>query len=169
MSVPGPLEIRENMRAEFLRYKALGDGAFRQLEERDFFWKPEAESNSIATLIQHLSGNLLSRWTDFLDSDGEKPWRKRDEEFEENAAGRKDLLDMWEKGWAALTAALDSMGEDTLDRTIRIRGEPHTVHRALLRGLAHCAYHVGQIVFLAKAVRSGEWKSLSIPKRKPGA
>ncbi len=167
MSEPGRVEILANVRAEFLRYKGLGDGAFRQLEEQDFSWKPEPESNSIATLIQHVSGNLVSRWTDFLDTDGEKPWRKRDEEFEETASRRDDLLAKWEKGWAALLAAVDSMREDTLGRTIYIRGEPHTVYLALQRSLAHTAYHVGQIVFLAKAVRSTAWKSLTIPKRKP--
>ncbi len=166
MSDAEPLQILPSVRAEFLRYKALGDGAFAQLGERDFFWKPEPESNSIAILIQHISGNLLSRWTDYLDSDGEKPWRKRDEEFEESASGREALQERWEKGWGALLAALDSMSEETLARAITIRGEPHTVLRALLRNLAHTAYHVGQIVLVAKAIRSGEWKSLSIPKRK---
>ncbi len=166
MSEPGRLEMLADVRAEFLRYKDLGDRAFRQLEERDFSWKPEPESNSIATLIQHVSGNLVSRWTDFLDTDGEKPWRQRDEEFEETPSTRDDLLLKWEKGWAALVAAVDSMSEHTLGRTILIRGEPHTVHRALLRSLGHTAYHVGQIVFLAKAIRSIGWKSLTIPKRK---
>jgi hypothetical protein len=167
MSAAGSPEVLPSVRAEFLRYKGLGDGAFAQLEERDFIWKPEPESNSIAILIQHLAGNLLSRWTDYLDSDGEKPWRKRDEEFEETPSRRLDLLGTWEKGWGALFAALDSMREETLGRTLHIRGEPHTVLRALLRSLAHTAYHVGQIVLLAKAIRSGKWKSLSIPKRKP--
>jgi hypothetical protein len=166
MSASVSREIVASVRAEFLRYKSLGDRAFEQIDEPDFSWKPEPESNSIAILIQHVGGNLLSRWTDFLGSDGEKPWRRRDEEFEETASHREELLERWEKGWGTLFTALDSMGEDTLARTIHIRGEPHTVLQALQRSLAHTAYHVGQIVYLAKAARGGEWRTLSMPKRK---
>ncbi len=157
-----------SVRAELNGYKKLGDGAFRQIGEREFFWKPDPESNSIAVLVKHVSGNLLSRWTDFLQTDGEKPWRKRDEEFVETALTREEILERWEQGWQRIFAALDSMSAETLSRTITIRGEPHTVLKALHRGMAHTAYHVGQIVFIAKAVRSGGWKSLSIPKGKSG-
>jgi hypothetical protein len=129
-------------------------------------WKADGESNSIANIIMHMSGNFLSRWTDFLTTDGEKPWRNRDAEFEEPGLGKAELLAMWEKGWACVFAALDAVPKDGLLRVILIRNEPHTILQALDRSLTHCAYHVGQIVFIAKALKSTQWTSLSIPRRK---
>ena len=156
----------QDIRTTFGTYKALGDRSFAQVDGTEMHWKADEESNSIATLIMHLSGNFLSRWTDFLTTDGEKSWRNRDGEFEEPILGKTELLAKWEAGWACVFAALDAIPEDGLLRVITIRGEPHTILRALNRSLTHCAYHVGQIVFVAKALKTGDWKTLSIPRRK---
>ena len=156
----------EEIRATFSVYKALGDKTFAQLADKEMLWKPDEESNSIAVIIMHISGNFLSRWTDFLTTDGEKPWRSRDAEFEEPGLGKNELLTKWEAGWACLFKALDTIPEDGLQKVVLIRTEPHTVLKALTRSLTHCAYHVGQIVFVAKCIRSGEWKSLSIPRNR---
>jgi hypothetical protein len=157
-----------SIRREFESCRKLAEGAFSQLAPAEFSWRPDPESNSVAVIMRHLGGNLLSRWTDFLTTDGEKPWRKRDEEFEEAGAGIEELRGLWARGWECLFAAIDSMSEETLGRTIQIRGAPHTVTEALHRGLGHTAYHVGQIVFISKAIRSGKWKTLSIPRGKSG-
>jgi hypothetical protein len=159
-------ELLQDVKALFANYKQLGDKALAQISGNDIHWKPEPESNSIATIVMHMSGNLLSRWTDYLTTDGEKPWRKRDEEFEEPSLDTRELLARWEKGWACVMEAMGSMNADTLGRTITIRGEKYTVLRALNRSLTHAAYHVGQIVFVAKALRSGAWNSISVPKGK---
>ena len=156
----------EDIRKSFTSYKQLGDKAFTQLEGTEMHWKSDEESNSIANIIMHISGNFLSRWTDFLTTDGEKPWRNRDAEFEEPGLGKAELLARWEKGWACVFAALDTIPRDGLRGVIQIRSEPHSILQALDRSLTHCAYHVGQIVFIAKALKSKEWKSLSIPRRK---
>ncbi len=150
----------------FRTYKELGDKSFAQLNAQDVHWKVEPESNSIANIVTHLAGNFLSRWTDFLTTDGEKPWRNRDGEFEDTALGKEDLIRLWEKGWTCLFEALGQIEEANLLHVITIRGQPHTLIQALNRGLTHCAYHVGQIVFIAKAKRSQDWQSLSIPKRR---
>ena len=157
----------EEIRAGFSAYKSLGDKALAQLSDAEMHWKPDSESNSVAVIVMHVSGNLLSRWTDFLTTDGEKAWRNRDGEFEEpEGRGKAELLGKWEAGWACLFSALDTIEQDALQRTVLIRGEPHTVLKALVRGLTHCAYHVGQIVFIAKSIRSEEWKSLSVPRNR---
>jgi hypothetical protein len=150
----------------FRTYKELGDKSFAQLEEKDFLWKVEPESNSIANVVMHVSGNFLSRWTDFLTSDGEKPWRNRDAEFEDPTLGKEGILRRWDEGWKCLFDALEKIQPEDLAKTITIRGEPHTMVQALDRNVTHCAYHVGQIVLIAKAARSASWQSLSIPKGK---
>ncbi|MDB5232861.1 MAG: hypothetical protein JWN76_3666 [Chitinophagaceae bacterium] len=146
-------------------YKSLGDKAFDQLSEKDFHFQPSPESNSIAIIIQHLYGNMLSRWTNFLTEDGEKAWRKRDAEFEATATSKQDLLSFWNEGWICVFNALNELQPDDLLKTIYIRSEPLLVYDAILRQVGHYPYHVGQIVYIAKIIRDAEWKSLSIPKK----
>jgi len=145
-------------------YKELGDKSFEQLEEKDFFYQPSAESNSIAVIVQHLLGNMLSRFTDFLTEDGEKPWRKRDAEFEMMDITKADVISFWNNGWACVFNAVENLKPGDLTKTIYIRTEPLQVYDALLRQLAHYPYHVGQIVFIAKMIKDREWKTLSIAK-----
>lgn len=148
----------------FKYYKELGDNTFAQLEEKDFFYQPTGESNSIAVIIQHMYGNMLSRWTNFLTEDGEKEWRKRDAEFETTIISKEDLLSFWNAGWDCLLKALESLQPDDLTKTVTIRTEPLSVYDAILRQLAHYPYHVGQIVYIGRMIRDSAWKSLSIPK-----
>jgi len=156
-------EIRRQLRG----HKRLSEGALAQLKDDDFFVTLDPESNSIAILIKHISGNMRSRFTDFLTTDGEKPDRHRDGEFElSDKTTRADLMNWWEEGWKVLFGALDSLTPDDVTRTVQIRQEPHTVVQALNRALAHYATHLGQIVFLAKHLRSNEWKTLSVPRGK---
>jgi len=156
-------EVRRQLRG----HKRLVESGLAQLRDEDFFITLDPESNSIAILIKHISGNMRSRFTDFLTSDGEKPDRHRDGEFElSKKTTRADLMQWWEDGWKTVLAALDSLTPDDLMRTVQIRQEPHTVVQALNRALAHYATHLGQIVFLAKHFRSSEWKTLSVPRGK---
>lgn len=148
----------------FLTYKTLGDMTFAQLEEKDFFFQPSEESNSIAVIIQHLHGNMLSRWTDFLTTDGEKEGRNRDEEFSPPHCTAKELIALWETGWRCLIDTLRSLREEDLLKTITIRHEPLIVIDAINRQLAHYPHHVGQIVYLGKMIRDQHWRSLSISK-----
>lgn len=150
----------------FKTYKDLGDKTFEQLEEKDFFYTPSPESNSIAIIIQHIYGNALSRFTNFLTEDGEKDWRNRDAEFEEMDISKQDLLSFWEAGWRQVFLTLDSLIEEDLTKTIYIRTEPLIVFDALLRQLAHYPYHVGQIVYIGRLLKGDQWNSLSIPKNK---
>jgi uncharacterized damage-inducible protein DinB len=151
----------------FRDYKGLAEKACAQISDEEFFRRIDAESNSVAVVVKHMAGNMLSRWTDFLTSDGEKAWRDRDSEFEvEPGATRDALMRYWERGWSCLFAAVEPLGPEDLSREVRIRGQAHTVMEAVSRQLTHYAYHVGQIVLLAKHMRSSEWKSLSIPKGK---
>lgn len=145
-------------------YKELGDKCFEQLNEWDFHYQPNDESNSIAVIIQHMAGNMLSRWTHFLTEDGEKEWRTRDAEFETGNQSKADLIGLWEKGWNCVFEALGSLKKKDLKKTVTIRQEPLTVIDAINRQLAHYPYHVGQIIYIAKIIRSKSWKSLSIPK-----
>jgi hypothetical protein len=152
---------------EFKKLKDLGDRSFALIKDEDFFWQPGEESNSIAIIVRHISGNMHSRWTDFLTTDGEKEWRKRDEEFENIFyTDKDDILARWESGWKCLFDALHSLKEEDLDKTVTIRNEPHTVIEAINRQLTHIGYHVGQIVYLAKYRGRASWTSLSIPKKK---
>jgi hypothetical protein len=144
-------------------YKSLGEKTFAQLEEKDFFWQPDAASNSIAVIIQHMSGNMLSRWTNFLTEDGEKPWRERDHEFETHDNTRQQLLEVWEKGWTCFLDALDALKEEDLAKNVTIRGESLTVIDAINRQLAHYPYHIGQIVYLGRMIKKTAWQNLSIP------
>jgi hypothetical protein len=145
-------------------YKQLGEKTFEQLEENDFHWQPSSESNSIAVIIQHLTGNMLSRWTNFLTEDGEKEWRQRDDEFEIHNYSKQQLLDLWNKGWDCFLNALDSLTGDDLLKIIYIRKEPMTAIDAVNRQLAHYSYHIGQIVYIGRIIRNENWKNLSIPK-----
>ena len=148
----------------FTNYKSLADKAMEQLEDEQLFWQPNAESNSIAIIAKHMWGNMLSRWTNFLTEDGEKEWRQRDAEFENNWKTRVELISKWEEGWQVLFEALNSITDADLDRTVYIRGEAHTVLDAITRQIAHYASHVGQIIYIAKVVKNDAWKSLSIPR-----
>jgi uncharacterized damage-inducible protein DinB len=149
--------------AEYRRYKSLGETAIAQLDEADLA-RASGEDNSIAVIVWHIGGNLRSRFTDFLTTDGEKPWRDRDEEFEARVVTRSELLAKWELGWQALFEALASLTDDDLEKNVTIRGRPLAVSEALLRSLAHTSYHVGQIVYIAKSLRGAAWQTLSIPK-----
>jgi len=154
-------ETRRQMRGN----KRLAEGAIAQLDDDQLFATLDPESNSVAIIIKHLAGNMRSRFTDFLTSDGEKPDRFRDREFELNSATtRAEVMRWWEDGWAQMFAALDALKPEDVMRTVTIRGEPHTVLQAINRQLAHYASHLGQIVFLAKHLRSNQWKTLSIPR-----
>ncbi|MDP1841859.1 MAG: DUF1572 family protein [Sediminibacterium sp.] len=150
----------------FTYYKELGDKTFEQLKEADFFYQPSTDANSIAIIIQHMYGNMMSRWTNFLTEDGEKHWRKRDAEFEAMECSKADLLSFWEDGWKCLLNTLESLTEADLEKTVTIRTEPLFVYDAILRQLAHYPYHVGQIVYLGKIIQQDHWISLSIPKGK---
>lgn len=151
---------------EFHDYKNLGDKTFEQITEKDFHFQPNEECNSIAINIQHLHGNMLSRWTNFLNEDGEKTWRKRDEEFEVLSMNKEQLIRLWEEGWKLVFDTISPLTEDDLVKTIYIRSKPHSVLGAINRQLAHYSYHVGQIVLLGKIIRGKEWKTLTIPKKK---
>lgn len=157
----------DEVRRQFRGHKRLGEGAMSQLKDEDFFVARDSETNSIAVLVKHLAGNMRSRFVDFLTSDGEKPDRYRDQEFEIGpSTTRAEVMKWWETGWAHVFAAIESLKPDDVMKTVTIRGEPHTVLQAINRQVAHYAYHVGQIVFLAKHLRAGEWRSLSIPRGK---
>ena len=156
----------ENIKKQFLYYKTIGEKAIEQLESEQLFAVANENSNSIAVIIKHLSGNMISRWTDFLTTDGEKEWRNRDSEFTETIKTREDLLDIWEKGWNCFFDAINNIKSDQLSVIIYIRNEGQTVVEAINRQLAHYPYHIGQIVFYAKMLKQSEWKSLSVPKNK---
>jgi len=158
------LPFLDSARKEFTYYRALGEKTFIQLPDADLFRAPAPGSNSIAVIVQHLHGNMLSRWTDFLTTDGEKPWRDRDGEFEPGITTREELLHLWSEGWDRLFAAIDPLTDSDLDRIVHIRTEPHTVAQAITRQLAHVPYHTGQIVLLGKLFLGEDFQSLSIPK-----
>lgn len=155
----------ESIKNQFRSYKKLGDSTFAQLTQEELNHIPSVGSNSIAVIIKHMHGNLLSRFTNFLTEDGEKPWRQREEEFTAAEALSKDsLLQVWEEGWSCLFGTLDQLEPDDLTKTVTIRTEPHSALDAINRQLAHHASHVGQIVYLGKMYRENDWQSLSIPK-----
>lgn len=151
---------------QLLYYKKLGEQAMEQIGEAELFWQPNEESNSIAVIVKHLWGNMLSRWTNFLTEDGEKPWRQRDAEFDNDLKTREALMQKWNEGWQCLFNALSSITDEQLQQIIYIRNEGHTVLEAINRQLAHYPYHVGQIVFIAKMIKNDNWQSLSIPRNK---
>jgi hypothetical protein len=157
----------EEAQRQFRGHKRMAEGAMAQLRDEDFFVVLDPEANSVAILVKHLAGNMRSRFTDFLTSDGEKPDRFRDREFELSpATTRGDVMKWWEEGWARVLAAIKSLKPEDVMRTVTIRGEPHTALQAINRQIAHYAQHTGQIVFLAKHLRSSKWKTLSIPRGK---
>ncbi|HEY1676546.1 MAG TPA: DUF1572 family protein [Candidatus Sulfotelmatobacter sp.] len=157
----------EEARRQLRGHKRMGEGAMAQLKDEDFFVALDPEANSVAILVKHLAGNMRSRFTDFLTSDGEKPHRFRDREFEVTpATTRAEVMAWWEEGWTCAFAAIDPLKPEDVMRTVTIRGVPHTVLQAINRQIAHFAQHIGQIVFLAKHLRSNEWKTLSIPRGK---
>jgi Protein of unknown function (DUF1572) len=159
-------DFLESAKKQFKYYRELGEKSFEQIAPEKLFHQMNDDSNSIAIIVQHLHGNMLSRWTDFLNSDGEKEWRKRDEEFESIIKTKEELLQKWNEGWNCLFAALDSIKEENFSQLIYIRNQGHTIVEAINRQLSHYPYHVGQIVFIAKMLSDKEWKSLSIPKNK---
>ncbi|MEO5857792.1 MAG: DUF1572 family protein [Pyrinomonadaceae bacterium] len=152
----------------FRNYKKLADRSIDQVSDEEFFANIDGESNSIAVIVKHIAGNLHSRWRDFLTTDGEKPDRDRDQEFETIDDTREGLLKVWDTGWATLFGSIEPLTEDDFAKIIKIRGEPHTVVEAINRQLTHYSYHVGQIVFLAKHLKSREWKPLSVPRNQSG-
>ena len=154
----------DSIKKEFQYYKLLGEKTLSRLTNEQLFNQINTESNSIAMIVKHLSGNMLSRWTNFLTTDGEKEWRKRDEEFENNICTRNELLEKWEEGWYCLFNALNSITDSDLSKVIYIRNQGHTILEAINRQLSHYPYHVGQIVFIGKMLSDKNWNSLSIPK-----
>lgn len=157
----------EDSIALFKSYKKLADKAIAQLKDEEFFVTLDEEANSVAVVMKHMAGNMFSRWTDFLTTDGEKPDRNRDMEFViEEKTTKDDVLAYWERGWACVFAAIEPLTPEDFEKTVMIRGEEHTIVQAINRQLTHYAYHIGQIVFLAKHFRSREWNSLSIPRNK---
>lgn len=150
----------------FNQYKSLGERTFAQLSDADLFWKYDPDINSIAIIVNHLSGNMKSRFSDFLNSDGEKPWRHRDSEFVDEIKTRQELIQKWNAGWAILFGALKSISSENFNTVVYIRNEPHTITDALNRQLTHYAYHMGQIVFIGRMIKGSEWQTLSIGKGK---
>jgi hypothetical protein len=162
-----PSHYLDEIKRQFRGHKRMGDAAMAQLDDADFFVVLDPESNSIAALIKHIAGNARSRFTDFLTTDGEKPDRFRDQEFEISArTTRQEVLGWWETGWSHVFSALDALKPEDVQHNVTIRNEPHTEVQALNRALAHYAQHIGQIVFLAKHLRSTRWQTLSIPRGK---
>lgn len=157
-------EYLESVRKQFEYYKMLGEKTFSQLEDQQLFWTYNENSNSIATIVKHLWGNMTSRWTNFLSSDGEKESRDRDAEFENDITTREEMISKWDQGWSCLFMALDSINDDNFDQLIYIRNQGHTITEAINRQLCHYPYHIGQIVFLGKMATKNQWNSLSIPK-----
>lgn len=162
------IKYLDSARRQFLMYKTLGEKAMAQIADDQLNWQANEDSNSVSNIVKHLWGNMMSRWTDFLTSDGEKPWRERDAEFEQTMPDRATVMQWWEDGWKCLFDALDSITDEDLERVIYIRNEGHTVLEAVNRQIAHYSYHVGQIVYLSKLKSTDGWKSLSIPRNQSG-
>ncbi len=154
----------DSAKKQFEYYKTLGEKTFAQLSDEQLFVRFNEESNSIAMIVKHLRGNMRSRWTDFLTTDGEKEWRRRDTEFETEFISRETLMSQWNEGWDCLFNALRQLSPEDLDKNVFIRNQPHTVTEAINRQLAHYPYHIGQIVFIGKMLCNAHWRSLSIPK-----
>lgn len=154
----------ESAKKQFTQYKTLGEKTMTQVPEEKLFWQYNPESNSIGSIVKHLWGNMRSRFTDFLTTDGEKTWRNREAEFQNDINTREGLLSKWNEGWNCLFEALATLTSEDLQKTVYIRNEKHTVMEAINRQLTHYCYHVGQIVFLGKMICNRDWKSLSIPK-----
>jgi len=151
---------------QFKYYKSLGDKTFEQLTEEQIHRQYNTESNSVAIIVKHIVGNMLSRWTSFLTQDGEKEWRNRDQEFKDTYSDKKEMIQAWDKGWNCLFDAIKPLTEEELEQIIYIRNQGHTITEAINRQLAHYSYHIGQLVFLGKMITNNNWKPLSIPKGK---
>jgi hypothetical protein len=149
---------------QFEYYKSLGEGTINQLSEEQLYWSDCRESNSIAIIVKHLSGNMLSRWTDFLNSDGEKPWRNREDEFDLTDTNKTEIMLRWQRGWDCLLGTLNGLQSQDMDRIVYIRNMGHSVVEAINRQLCHYAYHIGQIVYIGKILKKEKWQSLSIPR-----
>ncbi len=160
------LEYLGSIKKQFEYYKSVGEKTFNQLDEKDFFWQPNEQSNSIAIIVNHLGGNMKSRWTDFLISDGEKEWRNRDLEFESVIKTKEEVLEKWNEGWKCLFAALNSINNENFNSEIFIRNQSHSILEAINRQFAHYSYHIGQIVYVGRMIKGDQWKSLTIPKGK---
>lgn len=159
-------EYLKAVQHRFTEVRQLAERTFAQLTDEQLFWAPNDESNSIAVIVKHMSGNMISRWTDFMETDGEKPDRNRDDEFVEAGMTRERLVAHWNRGWDVFEGALGSIREEDLLRTIYIRKQPHTVIEAVERQMSHYSYHVGQIVYVAKQVLDSNWQTLSIPRKR---
>ena len=156
--------FRDNALKQFDYYKVLGERTFAQLSDDELFWQYNDESNSIAVMVKHISGNMLSRWTDFLNTDGEKEWRNRDQEFEVSFETREQLMAVWNKGWDCMIGALKEIDASNFDQTIYIRNIAHSITEAVVRQIAHIASHIGQIIYVGKMIKGTDWESLSIPR-----
>lgn len=156
----------ESIQRQFKYYKSLGDKTFEQLSTEEIHWQYNAESNSVAIVVKHIVGNMLSRWTNFLTQDGEKEWRNRDTEFEDPYKTKKEMLSAWEKGWQCLFNAISPLTEDDLEEIVYIRNQGHTVLEAINRQLCHYPYHIGQLVYIGKMIKNDDWKTLSIERNK---
>lgn len=154
----------EAIKKQFLYYQSLGAKTFDQIPSDKIHWQYNTESNSIAIIVKHMVGNMLSRWTNFQTEDGEKEWRNRDNEFEDTYTSKEEMMNEWKKGWQCLFDAIATLKEDNLNDLIYIRNQGHTVSEAINRQLAHYSYHIGQIVFIGRMIQNEQWKSLSIPK-----
>jgi hypothetical protein len=159
-------EYLRSVKCRFSDAKKYAEKTFDQLSEEHLFWYPNDDSNSIAVIVKHLSGNMISRWTDFFESDGEKPDRNRDGEFENTFSTREEMYNVWNKGWSVFFEALNSLTEEDLLREIYIRNEAHSVMDAIERQMYHYSYHIGQIIYIAKMLKSDEWQTLTIPRKK---
>lgn len=160
------IEYLYSVRKQFEYYKSLGEKTIEQLNDKDLFWQYNDQSNSIAITVNHLWGNMKSRWTDFLTSDGEKEWRNRDLEFEHEIKSKVELLSKWNDAWGCLFEALNSINKENFYNKVYIRNQEHSIIEAINRQLAHYSYHIGQIVYIGKMIKGSEWKSLTIPKGK---
>ncbi len=154
----------KSAKQQFEYYKQLGEKTMDQLSDEELFWSYNQASNSIAIMVKHLWGNMMSRWTNFLTSDGEKEWRKRDEEFEMDNCTRADLMKLWDEGWACLFKALNTINEDNFNSLVYIRNQGHSIPEAINRQMMHYAYHIGQLVYVGRMIKGDDWQSLSIPK-----
>ncbi len=158
------IKYLDSAKRQFLMYKQLGEKAMSQIADDQLNWQANEDSNSVAAIVKHLWGNMMSRWTDFLTTDGEKPWRERDAEFDNKEMGRAEIMKLWDEGWQCLFNALDSITDADLERIIYIRNEGDTILSAINRQISHYCYHVGQIVYVSKLRSTDTWKSLSIPR-----
>ena len=157
-------EVLDSVKKQFNYYKSAGEKTINQLEEEDLFWQYDEESNSIAIIVQHLWGNMMSRWTNFLTSDGEKEWRERDLEFQTVIKTKEELINKWNEGWKCLYDALDNLYDKDFETKVYIRNQEHSILDAINRQLGHYPYHIGQIAYIGKMIKGNHWKSLTIPK-----